>query len=402
MRKRANIQNITFRKAPKNTPYRKEVREPGSPQSFSPPLLSRIWTTLNEVPLAFLSMLALFAGAVILRLYFQQIGFMPTEVGALLTLFSAAAVIFLVLFLLSGAVLLYPALIARYVGMALPIRDYAVLVAELTLLTALLAWAWLDAAWTCSTGISVAAYVFTTIFLILLCCNLYYGWLHWKAASGTRWRRAGDLGKYVAVMASIGLVTIFPLIMLQTPERAWTSWVESKPELLPLGDTGILLMWMSVLLLNAICAKLRGRGSSFMFAMLILFAAGAYLIWLPNVFGRESRFPEMVATQLGLRLEGTSNLLVQEKSCEILLASLSLGVKSEIPKCKSGVNQVEAEVPARIGSTWLVGPQRINGVEISKAEMSRVTLADADVRLILKKPPVKPGVKKAPSCAQGA
>jgi hypothetical protein len=370
-------------------------------QSLSPPLLRRVWATINEIPLTFLGVLALFSGAIILRMYFHRIGYMPTEVGALLTLFSAAAVIFFMLTLFSGAVLLYPALIARHTGVG-PIRDYEVLVAELTALAAFLVFALLDDALGCNTGIGAGLYLLGTVLVILLYGNVYYGRLHWLAARGSLRHRLVDLFKYTAVMASVGLVTVFPLIVLQLPQRAWTSYVESKPELLPLGDTGIVLMWMSILLLNAACAKLKGRGSSLIFAAVMLFAAYAYLIWLPNAFGRESRFSDVVAIQLGIRLEGTSNLLVQEKSCEVLLASLVLKADSQIPKCKSGVNEVEAEVPARVGSTWFVGPQRINGVDVGSSGSSRVTLPDADVRLVVKNFPVKTEAKQAPRCSRSA
>jgi hypothetical protein len=371
-------------------------------QSFAPPLLRRIWATVNEIPLAFLGVLALFSGAVILRVYFHRIGYMPAEVGPLLTLFSAAAVVFFMLTLLSGAVLLYPALIARHTGIR-PIRDYEVLVAELAALAALLVFALLDDALDCNTGIGVELYLLGAALLILLGGSTFYGRLHWVAGQGTLSHRLVDLLKYTAVMVSVGLMTVFPLVVLQLPQRAWTSYVESKPELLPLGDTGIVVMWMSILLLNAACAKLKGRGSSFIFTAVMLFAAGGYLIWLPSLLGRDSRFSDVVAIQLGVRLEGVSSLLVQEKSCEILLASLVEPEEGRArPSCHSGVNAVEAEVPARVGSTWLVGPQRINGVDVRGVGTPRVTLADADVRLIVKNPPLKPEAKQARRCSRGA
>jgi hypothetical protein len=363
--------------------------------SFAPIRLRRVWATMAEVPLGFLGLSALTIGGAILGAYFNSIKYIPTDFSALVAAFSAATVLFFVLLAAFSMGMFYPALIARISLRRHSVNGYEVLLAELAALSLVLLWAAVSDVIDCSNELGAFGYSSAIAVMAAGSGTAYCGWLHWQKCEGTIGTRLLRLTKYSLSVCGVGLMTVVPLLALELPRLAWQSYVSESPSLIPLAEIGVMSMWLLLLWLNAISLRLKENWQLFIFMTTIAVLA---LIFLPHLLGRESRLPDMVAARLGIRLEGTSSLLIQEKSCQTLVASInSNGARKTSLNCQTN-NSVDAEVLSRIGSRWLIKPMRINGTDIGGSDLHSVTLPEADIQLIIKAAKNNPIPQKKAVC----
>lgn len=94
----------------------------------------------------------------------------------------------------------------------------------------------------------------------------------------------------------------------------------------------------------------------------------------------------VVASQLGLRLPGTVEILVPKNTCmTVVEAAKRLKKQVELvpqPTCEHAVNTLSAEVQLRWGDRWLIAAKSINGTLLAKPGV-RLTIPDKDTELVL-------------------
>jgi MFS family permease len=131
---------------------------------------------------------------------------------------------------------------------------------------------------------------------------------------------------------------------------------------------------------NARAADFRGPPA----AVWMFFAVVAALVFV--FFTGWRAVPTLLAERVGIRLAGTTTLLVPPQSCRLIASALSNGKdKSDgqlMATCEAPVSVVRAQVQLRWAGRMLLSIEMLNGVQMPR-EAARVTIPDADTHLAL-------------------
>ena len=94
----------------------------------------------------------------------------------------------------------------------------------------------------------------------------------------------------------------------------------------------------------------------------------------------------VVASQVGLRLPGTVEILVPTGTCLAVVAAVERLQKQAdrdlVPTCERAVNTLSVEVQLRWGDRWLIAAKSVNGRPLPKSGV-RLTIPDKDTELVL-------------------
>lgn len=167
----------------------------------------------------------------------------------------------------------------------------------------------------------------------------------------------------VLVLAIVGGLT--------EPSAQWSS------EWRVAGYVALLLILVAA---NACAAAFKGPPS----AVWMFFAVIAAVVVLAVAGWRV--VPTMLAERVGIRLSGTSTILVPASTCRLIAFAISSeddGLRDQLnASCDVQVSKVNAQVQLRWAGRMLLSVERLNGIALQK-NAPRVTIPDAEAQLVI-------------------
>ncbi len=316
--------------------------------SFWPEATKRWFESLGEIPWVSLAAGSTVLGGAILFLYFQSIGYMPTDLSALAGLGSVTALAAL------AALALFLALV---VGLFAPAALYRQHVADE------------------QSELGGSHRPFSALELVFLQLGglglvlLLLAYRNHRDCGGLNWPQLG-LG---APLALLGLVAFSSIVGAagRTPQRFWRGYTALAVALLALlpfylvfdlkehlawskeaSTLALWALWLVFVLGNALLAtRLSGRGV----IVMATFLAACFVVGFSQIADRREVFPTMVATTLGVRSDGPTTLLVTAQTCALVRDALVRTGDEALVSCREGRwSEVEAQILSSVGERWLI------------------------------------------------
>ncbi|CAN7193899.1 hypothetical protein [Acidovorax sp. Leaf78] len=153
-----------------------------------------------------------------------------------------------------------------------------------------------------------------------------------------------------------------------------------------LGDPGVwtIALWCgaTVVLICANAAVTYVRAAPVAVLALCFFSSGLIVMAVAG----PRYVTAVVASQVGLRLPGTVEILVPTSTCATVIAAAKrlekLTGADPQPICERAVNTLSVEVQLRWGDRWLIAAKSVNGTPLPKPGV-RLTIPEKDTELIL-------------------
>ena len=100
-----------------------------------------------------------------------------------------------------------------------------------------------------------------------------------------------------------------------------------------------------------------------------------------------AEFPKILATAAGIRIKGTSELIISKETCaHVQMVAMMQALKNRADwksnECAESGVLLLADVQVHSGGRWLLQPRAMDGVEMP-IYMGRITASEAAVELIL-------------------
>lgn len=139
-------------------------------------------------------------------------------------------------------------------------------------------------------------------------------------------------------------------------------------------------LWAFAILINAFAAtSLRTIEISIVgwFAVVIIF------VLMPVAINERNFFPEMTANFLGIRDEGTVDLRVSEKTCQLIRSAVPEGMINKDVVC-AGENWGKARVQilSKVGEQWLIEFEAEKTEEPKASTKLRLTISREDIQVV--------------------
>lgn len=321
-----------------------------------------LWSLLGRVPYWATVGGAFVLGCALLMAYLVSIDYVPHELLSLLGLATLVSAWLALLWLFATVFLFGPVFTVMLYDVAPP--SMWVILAGLTSGTGLLLW-----------GIGLHR----PFDLVLLAVGIAAG----VACAVGLWleqpRRSFGQG-FLAVAAMLLGGALLPLsVMLlaitagvSEPSAQWSNGWRLA------GYVGLLA---ALIVTNARAAGL-GRAP---IGLWMIFAAVAAVLYVA-VAGWQA-VPRILAERVGIRLAGTSTILVPAQTCQLVATALSPGnpklSDGLVASCSAQVSTVRASVQLRWAGRMLLSVNQLNGIDVPPGA-ARVTVPDGDAQLVLR------------------
>lgn len=344
-----------------------------STKPYWPEGTRRLFQTLKEIPWISLSAINTLFGVLILFLYFKSIDHFPSDFSSLISLGVAAS--------LCAAMLV----VASAIGLFVPATFYQQYLSDE------------------KTSSSAVKKFFTDYELVLLQLG-GVGWVLLTVAY-SEYRDCHIISRWYllfgGVLLALGVVTLLRIVKHQGSwnRRLFRAYMAVLIALLasvpfvvlfafkdlftfPSVDSSLLLItfWVLLIVGNAVMAtKLPGKAV----VPAATFITALFLLIFSMVSNQAGLFPTMVATFIGIRVDGIQELRVSGKTCELIRAVLGRSEQKENNPCINlGWGEVRARVLSNVGERWLIDVDA-DQMEKSKDKSGvRLTIYGNEVQIV--------------------
>lgn len=334
-----------------------------APLSLAAIELRRLWVTFNELPYQAIAFLSFAAGTGAIYRYFLSIEYWPGEIHLIVAL-AALAASGILLGVLALTALLFATVWMTKLYEINPVSPLYLFVGQVG-----------------AANIALA-YLFRRLeywpaFMILsILCSIY---MAWRLVKGRHERTVLDALLTVVPPILGGLFAMFALLVV-----ASMAGYSKNPQQ---RDWELIFAILSTALIAYFAANafLTDKRLPFLYVVLIALAcAVASIVFLAE----KGAVSTALASKLGIRIDGVSELRVSEATCRHVTSSLFLEnindkSKSSLAHCQKESNRVMAEVLLRWGSRWLIIPKSINGWTTSNSTM-KITIPDVGTELVFR------------------
>lgn len=320
------------------------------------------WSLLRQVPYRSAAVSAFVIGCTLLLIYLVSIDYVPTDLLALLGLATLVS---------AWLVALWGTLTVLMFAPVFAVMLYGVRAPKFRLMLC---------------GQSAASLVVMSWFL--------------RDESAGHW--VLSLGLAAAVVTLIWLIKEMPEPNVEKVTLTFAAMMLGGGALplavLAVALTGSAPTWpmrwwlLACFLLVAVLHVVNARAASLNAHPVAVWAASAFVTAVVFVVaaGWQS-VPAALAERVGIRLPGTSTVIVPADSCKVIAVGVSMRDNASrealLASCDAAVSVVQAKVELRWSGRLLLAVEQINGMQVPKAA-PRVTVPESGTQLVL--PPHKP------------
>lgn len=337
-------------------------------RSLAPVGLRNMWVTLGELPIATIAAAVAAIGISNIWVYFTAVGYMPTDMGTVLSAATLSGVL-VALYLLSMTLLTFAPAAMRHTFPEHSLSFAESLSAIFVGIFGTLASLAISNYFTCARlpqGWEIAS---LAIAIASLACIVRGVSLRHKASQ----KGYPVVAAYLFAVSMMAVASLFVVLSLTEPAHAFANYSQIW------GDFLFLVLLILVLMLNAGLAVFASVGRQFVAGFLVVGFLFGPLMFL---IGSGSGVPQKIATIIGLRFADPVTLLVPRATCQVALGAATdpkaLPIH-EAKGCVEGVNRLQAQVELRTGSRLLITVMQINGVAV---QPSTLTIPDAGTELL--------------------
>ncbi|MDM0089126.1 MULTISPECIES: hypothetical protein [unclassified Variovorax] len=338
--------------------------------SFWPQPLRNFWLTASELPLTALVLLATSTGLLSTLRYFNNIDYPLPDISSLLTsagLITAMAI----LLAMSFAVLLWMPMAIPQICFGVRLPWYAIALVQIGPTTFFVGWSFFVSDWTnLETPLKWSILV---IALVVLLGPMLL--IPWARAKATSWRERVSYGGAFLLLSALSVLWLAGGLNLLIQVVTGTSlFTTSDRAVMFLGIFSVATLFISGL--SAL--NLRKAFAIVLLGVIALLFTGS--MW-------SAELPKILATVVGIRIKGTSELIVSKETCvriQKIASAQAMKQNTEWkgPECVESGAFLRAHVQVHSAGRWLLQPYAMDGIDMPTATR-RLTAQEAAVELVL-------------------